>query len=137
MHGVARNFFTLAIVYAISGMILGLSMAISHDHSQMPTHAHIMVLGWVMSSVFAFFYHLVPAARSSRLAQVHFWLTAVSGIVLVVGLFMLLGGNPGVEPMVATASMVFFAATLLFAWIALTAMWKSEGAAEVSEIAAR
>ena len=137
MQGVARNFFTLAIVYAISGMILGLSMAMSHDHTQMPTHAHVMVLGWVMSSVFAFFYHLVPAARSSRLAQVHFWLTAVSGVVLVVGLFILLGGNPGVEPMVATASMVFFAATLLFAWIALTAMWKSEGAAEVSEIAAR
>ncbi len=124
MQGVARNFFTLAIVYAICGMILGLSMAISQDHSQMPTHAHIMVLGWVMSSVFAFFYHLVPAARASRLAQVHFWLTALSGVVLVVGLFIMIGGNPGIEPVVATASMVFFAATLLFAWIALTAMWK-------------
>ena len=63
MQGVARNFFTLAIIYAIVGMMLGLSMAMSQDHSQMPTHAHIMVLGWLMSSVFAFFYHLVPAAR--------------------------------------------------------------------------
>ena len=87
MQGVARNFFTLAIVYAICGMVLGLSMAMTHDHTQMPTHAHIMVLGWVMSAVFAFFYHLVPAARASRLASVHFWLAAVSGIVLVVGLF--------------------------------------------------
>ena len=129
MQGVARNFFTLAIIYAICGMVLGLSMAISQDHSQMPTHAHTMVLGWVMSSVFAFFYHLVPAARASRLAQMHFWLTAVSGVLLVVGLFLLLGGNPSIEPMVATASMVFFAATLLFAWIALTAMWKVENAA--------
>jgi hypothetical protein len=110
-------------------MVLGLSMAMSQDHSQMPTHAHIMVLGWVMSSVFAFFYHLVPAARASRLAQVHFWLTTVSGVLLVVGLFLLLGGNPSIEPMVGTASIVFFAATLLFAWIALTAMWKVENAA--------
>lgn len=137
MQGVARNFFTLAIVYAISGMVLGLSMAMSHDHTQMPTHAHAMVLGWVMSSVFAFFYHLVPAARSSRLAIAHFWLTAVSGVVLVVGLFILLGGNPGVEPVVAAASMVFFAATLLFAWIALTAMWKTEGLVATDGIAAR
>ena len=114
MQGVARNFFTLAIIYAICGMVLGLSMAISQDHSQMPTHAHIMVAGWVMSAVFAFFYHLVPAARASRLAQVHFWLTAVSGIGLVGGLFIMLGGNPSIEPIVATSSMVFFAATAAF-----------------------
>ena len=115
MQGVARNFFTLAIVYAILGMILGLSMAMSHDHTQMPTHAHIMVLGWLMSSVCAFFYHLVPAARASRLAQVHFWLAAVSSVGLVVGLFILLGGKPSIEPVVAASSMVFFAATLLTA----------------------
>jgi cbb3-type cytochrome oxidase subunit 1 len=129
MQGVARNFFTLAIVYAICGMILGLAMAISHDHGQMPTHAHIMVLGWVMSAVFAFFYHLVPAARASRLAPMHFWLTAVSGVGLVTGLFFLLAGNQSIEPIVAASSMAFFAATLLFAWIALTAMWKVENLA--------
>ena len=129
MQGTARNFFTLAILYAVCGMVLGLSMAISHDHSQMPTHAHMMVLGWVMSSVFAFFYHLVPAAGASRLARVHFWVTAVSGIGLVAGLYVMLGGNESIEPVVAASSMAFFAATLLFAWIALNAMWKSHSLA--------
>jgi cbb3-type cytochrome oxidase subunit 1 len=124
MQGIARNFFTLAIAYAVCGMVLGLSMAISHDHSQMPTHAHMMVLGWVMSAVFAFFYHLVPAAAASKLARVHFWLTAVGGIGLVGGLYVMIGGNAAVEPVVAVSSMAFFAATLLFAWIALTTMWK-------------
>ena len=66
MHGVARNFFTLAIIYALCGMALGIFMAMSQDHAQMPTHAHTMVAGWLMSSVFAFFYHLVPAAARSR-----------------------------------------------------------------------
>jgi cbb3-type cytochrome oxidase subunit 1 len=124
MQGVARNFFTLAIVYAVVGMALGLSMAASHDHSQMPTHAHIMVLGWVMSSVFAFFYQLVPAARASRLAPVHFWLTAASGVVFMAGLYMLMGGNTSIEPLVAVSSMIFFAALLLFAWIALPILWR-------------
>ena len=94
MQGVARNFFTLAIIYALCGMALGIHMAMSQDHSQMPVHAHTMVAGWLMSSVFAFFYHLFPAARDSMLAKIHFWLTAVSGIGLLVGLYFLLAGNP-------------------------------------------
>jgi cbb3-type cytochrome oxidase subunit 1 len=136
MQGVARNFFTLAIIFSVLGMMLGLSMAMSHDHAQMPTHAHIMVLGWVMSSIFAFFYHLVPAARSSRLAIVHFWLSALSSIGLVIGLFLLYGGNPSAEPIAAICSMGFFAATLLFAFIALRVLWGAEQAGAAGRVAA-
>ena len=49
MQGVARNFFILGIVMAIAGMMLGLKMAMTQDHIQMPVHAHIMVAGWLMS----------------------------------------------------------------------------------------
>ena len=125
MQGVARNFFTLAIIYAICGMILGLVMSISQDHTQMPVHAHTLVAGWLMSAVFAFFYILVPAARTSKLAMVHFWLTAVSGVGLLIGLFFLLAGNEAIEPVVAISSMGFYAAMLLFAFIALPAIWRS------------
>ena len=135
MQGVARNFFTMAVIYSIVGMMLGLSMAMSHDHSQLPTHAHIMVLGWVMSAVFAFFYHLVPAARASRLASIHFWLAAISSIGMVVGLFVLYGGNPSIEPLLAVSALAYFAATLLFAFIALSALWRSEGAGAAGRVA--
>jgi cbb3-type cytochrome oxidase subunit 1 len=135
MQGVARNFFTMAVIYSIVGMMLGLSMAMSHDHSQLPTHAHIMVLGWVMSAVFAFFYHLVPAARASRLASIHFWLAAISSIGMVVGLFVLYGGNPSIEPLLAVSALAYFAATLLFAFIALSALWRSEGAGATGRVA--
>ncbi|MEO5760600.1 MAG: hypothetical protein ABIQ51_27510 [Mesorhizobium sp.] len=124
MQGVARNFFTLAIIYALCGMALGLHMAITDDHGQMPTHAHTMVAGWLMSAVFAFFYHLFPAVAQKTLAVIHFWLTAVSGIGLVVGLYFLLAGNTAIEPLVAASSMGFYAAMLLFAFIALPAVWK-------------
>lgn len=125
MQGVARNFFTLAIVYALAGMALGLHMSISQNHDQMPVHAHTMVAGWLMSAVFAFFYHLFPVARDKMLAKIHFWLTAVSGIGLLVGLFFLLGGNAAIEPVVAISSMGFYAAIFLFAVIALPVVWKS------------
>ncbi|WP_353644175.1 hypothetical protein [Mesorhizobium sp. WSM2239] len=135
MHGIARNFFTLAIIYSVLGMVLGLSMAMSHDHAQLPTHAHIMVVGWLMSAVFAFFYHLVPAARISRLATIHFWLAAVSSIGMFVGLFVLYGGNPSIEPLLGISAMAYFVATLLFAFIALSALWRSEEARAASPVA--
>lgn len=118
MTGAARNFFILALLYAIAGMGLGLYMGISHDHIQMPVHAHAMVLGWLMSGFFAFFYHFFPAIGQSRLAMVHFWLTAASGIILLVSLFFVISGNDAVEPVTGISSMVFFACFLLFAWIA-------------------
>jgi hypothetical protein len=124
MQGVARNFFTLAIIYALCGMALGIHMAISQDHSQMPTHAHTMVAGWLMSSVFAFFYHMFPAAAGRALAKVHFWLTAASGIGLLIGLYFLLAGNPAMEAVTGIASIGFYAAMLLFAFIALPSVYK-------------
>jgi len=124
MQGVARNFFTLAVIYALAGMALGIYMGLSQDHSQMPVHAHTMVAGWLMSSVFAFFYHLFPKAGYGWLAQVHFWLTTVSGTALLVGLFILLAGNPSFEPFVGMASMAFYAAMFLFVVIALPTVYR-------------
>jgi hypothetical protein len=78
-----------------------------------------MVAGWLMSGFFAFFYHFFPDINRSRLAMVHFWLTAASGIVMLLSLYFLFAGNPAVEPITAIASTLFFVAVLLFAWIAL------------------
>ena len=122
MKGAARLFFMLALAYAICGMVLGIYMAASHDHSEMPVHAHTMVAGWVMSAIFAYFYHLFPAIGGSRMALVHFWVQTVSGVVLVVSLFFLLAGNEALEPVTALASFGFLAGTLLFAWNAMPAL---------------
>jgi cbb3-type cytochrome oxidase subunit 1 len=125
MQGVARRFFTLAIIMGIMGMMLGLSMAMSHDHIEMPVHAHTMVAGWLMSAVFGFFYHLFPAARQNKLANIHFWIHAVSVIVLVVSLYFVLAGNEAIEPVTAVASIIFFLGMLLFAWIAIPVINKA------------
>jgi predicted membrane channel-forming protein YqfA (hemolysin III family) len=125
MQGVARNFFILGIVMAIAGLMLGLKMAMSQDHGQMPVHAHIMVAGWLMSAVFGFFYHLFPVARQNKLATIHFWMHAVGIVVLTVSLYFVLAGNPGVEPVTAVSSILFFLGVLLFAWIAIPVVSKS------------
>ncbi|TMJ38907.1 MAG: hypothetical protein E6G89_11155 [Alphaproteobacteria bacterium] len=119
MTGAARNFFILALIYAICGMLLGLYMGLSKDHTQMPTHAHAMVLGWLMSGFFAFFYHFFPEIGRSWLARVHFWFTAAAGIVLLVSLYFVVGGNTQLEPVTGISSILYFVGLLLFAWIAL------------------
>ena len=119
MKGAARLFFILAIAYAVTGMALGIYMAASHNHVQMPTHAHIMVAGWLMSSVFAFFYHLFPEIGARTMARVHFWIQGLSGVVLVVSLFVLLNGNEAIEPVTALASVGFLIGMLVFIWNAL------------------
>jgi cbb3-type cytochrome oxidase subunit 1 len=125
MQGVAKNFFIVGIAFAIAGMMLGLKMAMSGDHLEMPVHAHIMVAGWLMSAVFGFFYHLFPAAAANRLAQAHFWLHSIGIFVLVVSLYFLLAGNTAIEPVTAVASIAFFLGMLLFAWIAIPVINKS------------
>ena len=125
MQGVARQFFILGIVLGIAGMLLGISMAMSHDHLEMPVHAHTMVVGWLMSAVFGFFYHLFPVARQNKLANIHFWLHAIGIAVLVVSLYFVIAGNAAVEPITAIASLMVFAGLLLFAWIAIPVVNKA------------
>jgi hypothetical protein len=39
--------FKAAVVLVMVGMLWGLQMAISQDHSALPAHAHLNLLGWV------------------------------------------------------------------------------------------
>ena len=65
MKAAARLFFTLAIAYVILGMALGMQMGMTQNHGEMPTHAHLMLVGWVTSALIAYFYHQFPAANAS------------------------------------------------------------------------
>ena len=72
-----------------------------------------------MSAVFAFFYHLFPEIGARSMARAHFWIQAVSGVVLVVSLFMLLRGNEAIEPVTVVASIGFLIGMLVFVWNAM------------------
>jgi len=119
MTGIAARFFGSAIVYAILAMSLGLFMGITHDHTQMPTHAHFMLIGWVTFAIFAVFYHLFPAAAARPLAALHFWLAQASFIAMIVGLALMFGGNDDAEPVVAASSIAMLVSMIVFGLVAL------------------
>jgi len=60
-------------------------MGISQDHSTMPAHAHLNLLGWVPLLLFGIYYHLHPAVDLNRLALVRVWIWIVGTIVLTIG----------------------------------------------------
>jgi len=123
MQGLPARFFGTAVIYGILGMVLGNVMAATQDHGQMPTHAHLMLIGWVSFSIFAFFYHLFPARAASLLAQIHFWFAQASFIVLIVGLYLIFDGNVEAgEKLAPVAAMAYLASMVLFAIIALPAL---------------
>ena len=119
MQGIGKAFFASALVYSVMGMLLGLHMGISKNHAQMPTHAHILVIGWLSFAVFGFFYAHYGNTVSKVLARLHLWLAQVSLAALVIGLWLLYSGQPQYEPMVALSSVVYAASFLLFAAVAV------------------
>lgn len=126
MKGRAAHFFTSAIVYAIVGMLLGLFMGLTQDHSQRPTHAHLILIGWVTFALIGFFYHLFPTAGASRLATVHFWLAQTSFVALIIGLLLLFSGHPEADPIAGVSSMGLLASMLLFGAISLPVIWRGK-----------
>ncbi len=119
MQGIGKAFFASALIYGVLGMLLGLHMGISQNHAQMPTHAHIMVIGWLSFAVFGFFYAHYGSAVSQTLARVHLWLAQLSLAGLVIGLWLLYSGQTQFEPVVALSSITYAVSFLIFAAAAL------------------
>ncbi|TGQ52577.1 hypothetical protein EN836_19330 [Mesorhizobium sp. M1C.F.Ca.ET.193.01.1.1] len=118
MPRVSELFFKTAVVFLILGIAAGLQMAISGDHGAFPAHAHINLLGWVTSAIFGGYYALNPAKAERRVAMIHYGLYTVGLVIMLPALYWLLaGGHPGIEPVVAIGSLVVAAAVLVFAFV--------------------
>ena len=81
-------FFLTAALIGLIGMLWGIQMSASQDHSLSPAHGHLNLLGFVMLSVFGTYYALVPAAAASLLGWVHYGASVVSIAVLVPGIVL-------------------------------------------------
>ena len=47
----SRRYLVWALCYAAIGMALGIYMAASHNHGELVTHAHVLLVGFVLSLV--------------------------------------------------------------------------------------
>ena len=109
--------FRAAVILVAAGMIWGIVMGITEDHSTMPAHAHLNLLGWVSLFLFGIYYHLHPAIDSSRLAVVQVWIWIVGTIILTIGVALVHSGRAIGDPIAAISSLIVLADVLLFGWL--------------------
>lgn len=121
MPRVSELFFKTAIVFLILGIGAGLQMAISGDHSEFPAHAHINLLGWVTSAIFGGYYALNPAKAERRIAMIHYGVYTIGLVIMMPALYLMLQGNPALEPIVGVGSLIVAAAVLIFAFVVFSA----------------
>lgn len=67
-------------------------MAASHNHAQQVTHAHILLVGFVVSFIYAVIHKLWLGEQAPRLARVQLITHQAGALTMFAGLFLLYGG---------------------------------------------
>jgi len=111
--------FPVAVLLVLVGMVWGIEMAISQDHSAMPAHAHLNLLGWVSLFLFGIFYHLHPEIDRSRIALVQASVWIVGTVILVIGVGLVHTGHESGDPIAAVGSLIVLLGMLMFGWIVI------------------
>ncbi len=109
--------FQAAVVFVVAGMIWGIIMAISEDHSAMPAHAHLNLLGWVSLFLFGIYYRLHPSLEGAKSAITQVWVWIIGTIILTIGVGLAHTGHVIGDPIAAVGSLVVLLAMLLFGWL--------------------
>ena len=103
---ISKNYLVMGAVYLLVGVLLGMYMGGSEDHSLAPLHAHINLLGFTLMTIFGLAYRVMPQMAESPLAKAQFWLHQIGALVLLIGLFCLMTGRmfPGLPTPIMPAA---------------------------------
>lgn len=97
MRDIAFVFFLAAVLCVTGGMIWGLQMAASNDHTMVGAHAHLNLEGWATMALIGLYYRVTPRAAQGWLSRVHAALAIPGVLVSVPGIAIAsTGGSPGI-----------------------------------------
>jgi hypothetical protein len=111
-----KKFVLTSLGYAILGLALGIFMAASKNHGHLVTHAHIMLIGFVVSFIYALCHKLWLNNSDSKLASAQYYVHQVGTFFIVIGLFLYYGKFVTLEtidPVLAAASITVFIGMIL------------------------
>jgi len=114
MSRISIAFFGAAALYGLVGMAMGMMMGASGDHSLMPVHAHMNLLGWASLALMGAFYGLAGARTPAKLAWANFIVSNLGNLITLPLLALLLGGNTGVVPVMVAGEILIVLGMVLF-----------------------
>lgn len=123
---VSRSFLVVGALYLIVGLLFGMYMGGSGDHSLKSVHAHINLLGFVLMTLFGLTYRMIPALAEGWMGRAHFFLHQAGALVLLVGLWLMFTGRvaeSAIGPVMPFAEGAVLIGTAIFA----VNLWRRAG----------
>jgi len=87
-----RRFLIWGLSWAVVGLSLGIYMAASGNHGEMVTHAHILMIGFLLSLIYALIHRLWLENPNRTVGNLQFVLHQAAAITMATGLFLMFGG---------------------------------------------
>lgn len=127
MPKVSLAFLTTAALIALVGMAWGSHMGMSGDHSMMPAHAHLNLLGFVVLSIMGGVYALPGMRFNGMLAWANYALSTIGAVLMGVLLPQVLTQKLSGQVMMASEIPVILGMLLFL--ISLLGNWRKPAAA--------
>jgi peptidoglycan/LPS O-acetylase OafA/YrhL len=115
-----RKYLVWALSYAAAGMGLGIFMAASHNHGQHVTHAHILLVGFVVSFIYGVIHKLWLGDNRTALAKIQFLAHQAGALTMFGGLLLLYGNvipESQLDPILAVASITVLMGALMMLYM--------------------
>lgn len=109
-----RIHLVMGLIWLLAGMGLGEHMGRTGDHGQMPTHAHIMLAGGVLSMLWALIYRGF-GLKQGLLAWIQTAAHHAGAGIMIVSLYLLYGGGDGAQlgPILGVSAILLILSVLL------------------------
>jgi predicted permease len=107
-----KKYLVWSLSFATVGLGLGIVMAATNNHSELVAHAHILLIGFVLSFIYGMIHKLWLVQANRALATLQFGLHQVSAIIISVGLFLLYGNLMAASKLEAVLGVAAFGVLL-------------------------
>lgn len=117
-----RKYLIWALAYAALGMSLGIFMAASHNHAQHVTHAHILLVGFVLSMGYGLIHKLWIGQANPIVTRIQFIVHQAGAMTLLTSLMLLYGNvipESTLGPILGIASISILVSALLMLYMVL------------------
>ena len=123
MAHIDRTFVSVALMWLMVGMFLGLYIDLTHSTQFVSLHTTMLLPGFVMLTVYGALHRLWPAMKEAGLAKVQFWFAILATFGQVFGAYQFATTGGTDATLVMVSSVMAILGGLLMGWL----FWTKSG----------